>query len=203
MASRANLSRHVSHMSARKATGSADLPRRLGGNRETHRELASSVDVLHVHAPIVGFDDATSDSEPEACSGHRLGLGSSRGLAAEADVEQPGNVRLRDTAALVAYPDDGGGAGVAIGGRTPDGDVDDATGRGMADCVGDQIGQRPIQLADIAGDGECLVAVTAQLNALLGGQWLQGGETVRDDIVEGDPFGCDGEDSGLDPRQLE
>ena len=81
--------------------------------------------------------------------------------------------------------------------------VDGAAGVSVPDRVGDQVRERPIQLADVAGNGEGSVAVTAQLNALFGGQWLEGRQAVGDDVVEGNPFGCHGERSGLYPGELE
>jgi len=151
----------------------------------------------------MGFDDAASDGEPESGSGHRLGRRCSCGLAAETHVEQPRDVGVGDAAALIAHPDDGRGTGVVVAKDATNRNVDRAAGGSVPDRVGNQIRERPIQLTDVAGNGEGSGPVTAQLNALSGGQWLEGRKTVGDDVVEGNPFGCHGERSGLDPGELE
>ena len=98
-----------------------------------------------------------------------------------------------NAAALIAHPDDGGGPGAVVAKDATKSNVDGAAGVSVPDRVGNQVRERPIQLTDVAGNGEGSVAVTAQLNALFGGQWLEGRQAVGDDVVEGNPFGCDGE----------
>src|SRR6185295_5711287 len=102
----------------------------------------------------MSLDDAASDGEPESGSGHRLGQRRSGRLTAETDVEQPRDVGVGDAAALIAHPNDCRGPGAVIAKDATDSNVDDATGVSVPDRVGNQVRECPIQLTDVAGNGE-------------------------------------------------
>ena len=141
-------------------------------------ELAAVSCVAYPDLPAVRFDDPARDAEaePRALPGCR----GARGLAAEPDVEHPGQVLGRDPAAGVRYADRRN-AGILVRAH-----LDGAVRRSVPDRVDDQVEQCAPYGGGVhpyrqAGNGRA-----PQRDTFCPGQRLGAGEHVADQVTEPD-----------------